>query len=103
MAAQCNMAGAFALLDAAFQSCWGERFLLADVLMPRTWLQWRINEKLYRACSHWSESARGHSLRSRIQGRWLDLQTTDRPSDALRRVEMLTRFAWFQLRKGSAR
>lgn len=98
MAAECNMAGVFALIDAAFQSCWGERFLSADVLMPQTWLQWRINEKLYQACLQWSESASAHSLRSRLQGRWLDLQTTDRPSDALRRIEMLTRFAWFQLR-----
>ena len=69
MAAECNMAGAFALIDAAFQSCWGESFLPEDVSMPRTWLQWRINEKLYHACGHWSESARGHSLRSRLQGR----------------------------------
>ena len=97
MAAESHFAGAFALIDAAFQSCWGEAFLPADVSMPRTWLHWRINDKLYQACGRWSELDGAHTLRSRLRGRWLDLQTTDRPSHALRQIAMLIRLAWFQL------
>lgn len=98
-AAEYHFAGAFALVDAAFQSCWGERFLPPDFPMPRSWLQGRIDEKLYFACSRWAERNSAHTLRSRLQGRWLDLQTTDRPSDAWRQIGMLTRFAWLQLRR----
>jgi hypothetical protein len=97
IAAESHFAGAFALIDAAFQSCWGEAFLPQDVLMPRTWLGWRINEKLYRKCSRWSELDGAHNLRSRLTGRWLDLQTTDGPFDAVRQIAMLTGFAWHQL------
>ena len=95
-AAECHFAGAFALLDAAFRSCWGQPFLPPDVSMPATWLNSRNNEDLYRACCRWSALEAGRTLGSRAHGRWLDLRTTDRPSDALRQVAMLTRFAWFQ-------
>ena len=97
-AAECHFAGAFALLDAAFQACWREPFVPPNSSLPRTWLQGRINEKLYRACCRWSALEGGHNPGSRLQGRWLDIQTTDRPSDALRQIAMLTRFAWHQFR-----
>lgn len=99
MAVRYHFAGAVALIDAAFKSCWGEAFLPADFPMPRTWLHGRINEKLWRACCQWSAPGRGHTLRSRIQGRWLDIQTTDRSSDALRQIRMLARLASFRLRR----
>lgn len=99
IAAETHFAGAFALIDAAFQSCWGEALLPAGVSMPQTWLGWRINEKLYQRCSRWSEREGAHTLRSRLMGRWLDLQTTDTAVDAVRQVAMLTGFAWHQLGK----
>ncbi len=97
IAAECHFVGAFALIDAAFHSCWGEAFLPPDVSMPRTWLDWRINAKLYRMCGRWSELDGAHTMRSRLLGRWLDLQTTDRPFHAVRQIAMLTQFAWHQL------
>jgi hypothetical protein len=97
-AAECHFAGAFALLDVAFRACWGEPLLPPGFSIPATWLNSRIDEKLYRAFCRWSALETGHTLGSRVQGRWLDIQTTDRPSDALRQLAMLMRFAWFHLR-----
>jgi hypothetical protein len=97
IAAESHFAGAFGLVDAAFQAFWGKAFLPPDVPMPRTWLDWRINQKLCRMCVRWSELDGAHTMRSRLLGRWLDLRTTDRPSDAVRQIAMLSRFAWHGL------
>ena len=102
-AAECHFAGAFSLIDAAFQFCWGEPFLPPGFPMPRTWLYRRVNEELYQAYCRWSELAGARTLRSRLRGRWLDLQTTDRPSDALRQIRTLTKLAWFQMRRRGCR
>jgi hypothetical protein len=103
MAAEAHYAGVFALLDAAFQVCFGEPLLPPDVLMPRTWLYWRIDAMLYRRFVRCSDLDGVRTMRSRLVGRWLDLQITDRPSHALRQIAMLTRLTWRQMGTGGWR
>jgi hypothetical protein len=98
-AAQHHLAGAFTLLDIAFRACWGEVFVPPGIVVPRTWLHWRINENLFRAFEFLSDSRSKYQPQWRIYGRWLDLQTTDRPADASKEVRMLARFAAYQLYK----
>jgi hypothetical protein len=97
-AIMCHFAGVFSLIDAAFQAVWHETFVPPDMTLPTTWLQGRINENLYFDCVDWVSSDRVHTLRSRLRGRWLDFQTTDRVSDALRMIAFMSRFALVQLR-----
>ena len=40
--------GAFRLADAAFRYRWKEPLLPAAISLPRTWLDWRLNEDRYR-------------------------------------------------------
>ncbi len=97
MAAEAHFAGVFALIDVAFQSRWGEPFLPPDTTMPRTWLDWRIDDTFYQRYDRWSELDGAHTLRTRLLGRWLDLQTTDSPLHAARQVATLTHLGWHEL------
>ena len=96
MAAEAHFAGVFGLIDVAFQSCWGEAFLPPDLLMPRAWLDWRIDETFYRRYDRWSELDGAHTMRSRLMGRWLDLQITDGPLQAARQIAVLTHLGWHE-------
>jgi hypothetical protein len=89
------------MTDVAFRARLGEPFLPPEVMLPETWLNWRLNEKLYKAFEHWSVPDRELTLAARLWGRWLELQITDGPSDALRSMKLLAQTARFQLAKGA--
>jgi hypothetical protein len=91
-----GFAGALALIDVAFRLRWGEPFTPPGVSLPKTWLHWRVNERLYRSFENWFQP--DFKLGRRLRGRWLDLQTTDRASDALRIIPVLARVARVRLR-----
>jgi hypothetical protein len=89
--------GVLRMTDVAFRIRWGEPLLPADAGVPATWLNWRLNEKLYEAFDFWSTPGRRLTLGVRLQGRWLDFQLTDGPSDAMRSIKLLAQTARFQL------
>jgi hypothetical protein len=92
-----RFAGVFALADAAFRYRLGEALIRENSPLPRTWLAGRINERLYRAMREGAMLPFERSLRGRLRGRWLDLQTTDGPSDALRRLACAFQTACYAL------
>jgi hypothetical protein len=94
-----HFAGVLTLCDIAIESVWGESLLPADSKLPETWLHWRLNESLFRDMAETGGHGTRETLRTRLRGRWLDLQTTDRPTDALRRVRSLVQVAWGQVRR----
>jgi hypothetical protein len=96
-AEQDHFVGAFRMIDVAFRSHWGEPFLPAGMTLPRTWLHWRLNEELYFSFDQWSDLNGEHTLASRLRGRWLDIQTTDSPAQALRQFVLLGRHALRQI------
>ncbi|MDP9171061.1 MAG: nucleotidyltransferase family protein [Acidobacteriota bacterium] len=98
-AAKEHFVGAFYLIDAAFRLHWDEPFLPAGLDLRQPWLHWRLNENLYWAYQKWSELGGEHTLASRLRGRWLDLQTSDGPSDAWRQLQLLGRYAGQQMWK----
>ena len=85
------------MIDIAFSARWNERFLPLDVEVPRTWLDWRLNERLYNAFDLWWEPGRALTLAARLRGRWLDFQVTDAAADAVRSIMLFTRTARFQI------
>jgi len=91
--------GALILADSAFRYRWKEPLLPSTVALPRTWLQGRLNERLYMAMEKSAGEAHGHPLIKRIRGRWFDLQTTDSPADALRIIQTVTNIAWHNFRR----
>lgn len=91
--------GVFTLGDIAIRSVWGEGLLATGSKLPETWLHRRINEDLVRKMSAAGGHGVRHTLGTRLRGRWFDLQTTDRPADALRRVGSLIRVTWGQIRR----
>lgn len=96
-AADHHFAGAFALTDVALRVRWGEGFLAAGDL-PKTWLHWRIGEKLYEQFERLSEPGRELPLAARLGRRWIDFQVTDGPSDAGRLLAVMARVAFYQIR-----
>ena len=96
-AADYHFAGAFALTDVALRARWGEGFLTAGDL-PKTWLHWRIGEKLYEQFERLSEPGRELPLAARLGRRWIDFQVTDRPADAGRLLAVMARVALYQIR-----
>jgi hypothetical protein len=98
-AAEHRLLGVLALTEIAFRLRWGESFLPPDFQQRKTWLHWRIDEKLYTTIERSSISDRALTLGNRLQGRWLQFQTTDGPSDAMRLVALMVRISWFQLRQ----
>ena len=97
LAADRHFAGVFAMTDIAFRTRWGQPMLTPDLHLPQTWLNWRLNEKLYNRFEQYSEPGRELPLTVRLQRKWLDFQLTDQPSDALRFGADAVRIAWFQL------
>jgi hypothetical protein len=95
-----RFAGALALIDIGFRLYWNEPFVPSGIPLPKTWLHSCINERLYRSFENWFQDDRDRKLGSRLRGRWLDLQVTDRPSDALRMLPVLARVARSRLRAG---
>jgi hypothetical protein len=89
------------MMDIAFQALWGVRFLPDGTNIPATWLNWRLNEELYRRFERWSEPGHGLTLAARIQGRLLDLQITDSPWDAIRWAGLFVTTARFQSARGA--
>ena len=92
-AADHHFCGAFRMMDVAFRWHWNEPFLPPGVLLPKTWLNWRLTPTLYRSFERWSVPGRGLTLAARLHGRWLDFQMTDRPFDALRWAAFFVRSA----------
>lgn len=97
-AARWHFSGVLTLCSVAIQSIWGEPLLAAEIV-PRTWLHRRLNEKLYLAIAETAGRGEDQPLGKRLRGRWLDLQTTDRPVDALRRIGSLIHVACSQIRR----
>ena len=83
-----HLAGGLRMVDVALRRIWGEQ-LVPDGALPRTWLDSRINERLLGDFERWTAETRrdggpGSTLRSRVGGRLLDFQLTDRPVDGVR-------------------
>jgi Uncharacterised nucleotidyltransferase len=89
--------GALRMMDVAFRTRLGEPFLPPGASIPSTWLNWRLNENLYRSFELWSVPGRQLNLAARLWGRWLEFQITDAPSDALRSMKLLAQTARFQI------
>jgi Uncharacterised nucleotidyltransferase len=89
------------MLDLAFRTRCGQPFLTPEVAVRGTWLNWRLNEKLYAQFEHASEPGLGMTLGTRMRGRWLDFQLTDGPSDAARWLKLFAQTARFQIARGA--
>jgi hypothetical protein len=89
--------GVLRMTDIAFRARLGEPFLPPRFEVPATWLNWRLNEKLYKAFELWSVPDRELTLAARLRGRWLEFQITDGPSDALRSIKLLIQTVRFQI------
>ena len=101
LAAKHHFAGVFALTDAGFRARWNEPFLPGEPPWQQTWLNSRIDDRLYAAFERLSEPGRDLPLSARLARRWLDFQLTDRPADAMRFAGAMARVAWHQTwRKG---
>lgn len=98
-AASHHFLGVIALTDIAFRVRWGEPFLPPDQPAAKTWMPGRIDKQLYAAFEDWDKPEGELRLGERIHGRWLQLQTTDRPIDAWRFFGLMARIAWFQIRQ----
>jgi hypothetical protein len=72
-------------------------------MLPETWLNWRLNERLYKAFERWSVPDRELTLAARLWGRWLEFQITDRPWDALRSIKLMAQTARFGIARGAWR
>jgi hypothetical protein len=94
-----HFCGVLRMVDIAFRVRWNEPFLPLEVVLPRTWLNGRLNEKLYDDFERWSVPGRPLSLAGRLWGRWLEFQITDAPSDALRSFKLLGQTARFRVAK----
>lgn len=91
-----HFCGVLRMTDVAFRSNLREPFIPPDVAIPATWLNWRVNEKLYQAFERWSVPDTELTLAARLRGRWLEFQLTDRPLDALRSLQLFAQTARFQ-------
>ena len=93
-----RFAGVFRLCEIALQSVWGRRLLDAADPLPRTWLQSRLTEDLYREMAGTAGLGQEQPLSKRLRGRFLELQVTDTPGDAARRLASLFWVTASQLR-----
>jgi hypothetical protein len=89
--------GALLMADVAVRTCFGESLLPSDIRVPRTWLHGRLNEKLYRRFERASAPDSQLTPAARLQGRWLEFQITDSPSEALRFLKVCAQTARFQI------
>ncbi len=102
-----HMVGALLMMDVALRAIWQEGLIPDTAALPRTWLDFRINQDLLSEFEAWGvESAAlggvGIGLKNRIHGRWLDVQLTDRPADAWKQVAALFHL-WREQRNLSSR
>ncbi|HEX4276702.1 MAG TPA: nucleotidyltransferase family protein [Bryobacteraceae bacterium] len=95
-----HFCGVLRMVDVAFGVRWGERFLPEDLAVPSTWLNWRLNEKLYRSFELYSEPGLALTLRTRLRARSLEFQITDGLSEAFSYSMLLLRTARFQFAAG---
>jgi hypothetical protein len=101
IAALHHFTGVFAMTDIAFRARWGDAMLTPDLDLEPTWLHWRLTESLYDEFERCSDPGRELPLAVRLRRKWVDIQMTDHPADALRFTADLARISWFQLfRKG---
>jgi len=101
MAVDHHYCGVLRMVDLAFRTRWGQPFLTPEVPVRGTWLNWRLNQKLYTKFERASEPGIGLTLATRIRGRWLDFQLTDAPEDAARWLKLLAQTARFQVARGA--
>ena len=99
MACEHHFVSALRMTEIAFRTIWGEPFLPDDVALPKTWLDGRLNGKLYEECVAWSEPGFRLTLAKRIRGRWIDFQLTDRPRDLFGFVQMFLSVGGYRLRQ----
>ena len=81
--------GVFRLCDISMQVVWGRRLVDPEAPLPPTWLQSRLTEGLYREMAGAAGLGQEQPLAKRLRGRFLDLQVTDTPADAARRLASL--------------
>ncbi len=96
-AQQHHFAGVFALLDAAFKARWGEPLLTSEARFEHTWLHFQLNEKFYGTFERRFADDGPVPLYTQLSRKWLLLQMTDRPSDALRFASITARTALLKL------
>lgn len=96
-----NFCGVLRMLDIAFSVCWNEPFVPHGTTIPKTWLNWRLNERLYAQFERASKPGVGLTLATRLRGRWLEFQITDRPSDAIHSLKLLLHTARFRIATGA--
>ena len=89
------------MMDIAFRERWNEPFIPEGVEVPKTWLNWRVTPKLYRAFVEFSLPGREMSVIERMRARWLDFQLTDRPADAWRAAMFFLETARYSLTRAS--
>jgi hypothetical protein len=87
-----HFAGSLTLADAAVRLRSGHP-LLPPGSLPKTWLHWRLNEDLYLAMESNAVVIADRTLPGRLKGRWMDLQTTDRPADLWRSLRGIANVA----------
>lgn len=90
-----HFAGVLRMVDIAFRVRFGEPLIPPGTPIPETWLNRRLNEKLYRQFEFWSLPDSELTLGARLWGRWLDFQITDTASDAMRALRLLIQSARF--------
>jgi hypothetical protein len=83
-AAHYGFSGAMSLANTAATVRWGEPLVPADAELPRTWLQGRIGEALYRRMEAASELRVERTVSGRLAGRWAEFQLADSPVLAAR-------------------
>jgi hypothetical protein len=81
-----RFSGALALADAAAQSCFGRSMLSSRVPLKGTWLSPLVNERLFYRMRKAAMRVSERTVRGRLRGRWLDLQVTDGPREALKQL-----------------
>jgi hypothetical protein len=101
MAVDHRFCGVLRMTEIAFRVRWGEAFLPPDAAVPKTWLHWLLDEKLFEAFEQWSAPGRPLTLAARLSGRWLDFQLTDAPADAFRSARLWTHTARYQFARGA--
>ncbi len=85
------------LTEIAMRSVWNEPFLPTDAIVPRTWLQNRLNLTLLNELAGTVAGGDKRTLALRLRGRWLDLQTTDTVADAIKMLALIIRVALREL------
>jgi hypothetical protein len=95
-------AGAFALLDAAFRFRWEESLLTPDMEIKETWLNFRLDRTFYQAFERRFTDQAGSALpfTTQLSRKWMLMQMTDRPADALRLALTSGRTAFLQFSSG---